>query len=1137
MKTRVKFSKQILSIVLCLAMLMSYVPMTAYAAEPIILSGNTFTTDPGEGFTFWAKYYCGKCNTNLYINNPGAENHSLEITSFNYTISQGKISYSYGYKVNGCEGEATGTFSEKTYTFDCSSDQYKYYTGQSITPTGLSTSQSVSVRFRRDSSAHQGNATCATADNCVLCGTSYKDASNHEKTNEFTYSVNSDPAKHDVKYACCGATKETVAHSLQYSHNGNTITETCANDCGHSATATLAIENDSYAYTGTAITPATITYTDNWQGEKPTEISYSNNINASTEGNSATAKITVNGYELSDTFQITQAIITDENIVLNPESGTYTGTAYEPKISVVWNDATLVEDTHYKVSWDKTGYETPDTYTARVVGIGNFDGYVDKTFTINVADLSDVEVKPTATLTYDGTAQTPTVSASAVAVNKQPVTFTYNLTQYGLYSDLPQFTNARSYTVYYRASAPNHADAYGQFTVTVDKADNTWTTIPSINGWTYGETANAPTYEAKFGDVKVTYTGKANDDSDYNSETAPTKAGTYTATFTVEASDNYSGLSASVDFTIARAPVTHTGTDKTATYTPDMVIDLREMFDVDPNAGEASYYITDLTGSGSFTDAPYLYRIDTAGTFTVLFSTKITATHRAGIARAVLTINPADPAIGTVSANVVENTLETSAIVLTRENTNIPGTLTVDAEQTLALGENEIKYTFTPVDNDNYKTVTGTVNVIVVDTQAPTGKVYFDERSGWESFLNTITFGLFYKDEVTVKVDATDKLSGVAKIEYYAADHAMTLDEVKAITAWMPYEDGVGVTVEDTKQFVYFVRITDDAGNVTYLSTDGAEYDTTAPAISGIENGKTYYTTQKVTVTDKNIESITLNGETASESITLEGNKEATYTIVATDKAGNVTTYTVTMKPIADVDTTIDGITGDDVTSEDKETVQDVIDEIDELLKDEDLTDDEKAALEEVKDSAEKLIDKIEEADAADETENIKKVEDVTAENVTPEDKTDLENAKSDLEKALEDNGDNYTDDEKKVIEDELGRIEDALEIIENVENVEELIDKLPDTITKDDEAAIKAADDAYNALTDYEKSLVDDDAKKALDDAKAALAELNKPADSTSPNTGDNSNLWLWFALLFVSGTGIFAITVYDRKRKVASK
>ncbi len=76
-----------------------------------------------------------------------------------------------------------------------------------------------------------------------------------------------------------------------------------------------------------------------------------------------------------------------------------------------------------------------------------------------------------------------------------------------------------------------------------------------------------------------------------------------------------------------------------------------------------------------------------------------------------------------------------------------------------------------------------------------------------------------------------------------------------------------------------------------------------------------------------------------------------------------------------------------------------------------------------------------------------------------------------------------------------------------------------------------------YNALTDYEKSLVDAGAKKALDDAKAALAELNKPADSTSPDTGDNSNMMLWIALLFISGGAVITLTVVDRKRKAVKR
>ena len=156
----------------------------------------------------------------------------------------------------------------------------------------------------------------------------------------------------------------------------------------------------------------------------------------------------------------------------------------------------------------------------------------------------------------------------------------------------------------------------------------------------------------------------------------------------------------------------------------------------------------------------------------------------------------------------------------------------------------------------------------------------------------------------------------------------------------------------------------------------------------------------------------------------------------------------------------------------------------------------------------------------------------VKPDEVKPEDKTDLEATKKQLEDMLKD--DAYADDDKKVIQDAIDDIGDALKVIGNVEAALELIGKLPDTIKKDDEAAIKAADNAYNALSDYEKSLVDADAKKALDDAKAVLAELNKPTVPNSPQTGDNSNLWLWFALMFVSGSGIFGIALYERKRNV---
>ena len=418
------------------------------------------------------------------------------------------------------------------------------------------------------------------------------------------------------------------------------------------------------------------------------------------------------------------------------------------------------------------------------------------------------------------------------------------------------------------------------------------------------------------------------------------------------------------------------------------------------------------------------------------------------------------------------------------------------------------------------------------ETTGTTGKVEFVGRSSWQTFVNHITFGLFYKDEVTVKAEADDRLSGVASIEYAVSDKAMSLEEVMAITDWtaMP-KDGVGVTVEDEKTFVYFIRITDTAGNVTYISTDGAEYDTTCPAIGGIENGSIYHTTQVITVTDKNFESITVNGEPATldseGKLALNGNREKTYAIRVMDKAGNVTEYTVTMKAMADITDPIKDITEDVVKSDDKETIEKVINNIKEELKNDDLTDEEKAGLEDEKQKAEDLIKKIEEAIGSTETDNTDKVKDVTSENVEPKDKSDLEKAKDELGKTLDDYKDNLTDDEKKDIQDKIDRIEKALEVIDKVEKVEDLINKLPENIAKSDADAIKKAVEAYNALSKYEQSLLDKNAKQKLDNAKSASETLN------NPKTGDNGKLWMWFALLFVSGGGLLGTTAYRRKRK----
>ena len=198
------------------------------------------------------------------------------------------------------------------------------------------------------------------------------------------------------------------------------------------------------------------------------------------------------------------------------------------------------------------------------------------------------------------------------------------------------------------------------------------------------------------------------------------------------------------------------------------------------------------------------------------------------------------------------------------------------------------------------------------------------------------------------------------------------------------------------------------------------------------------------------------------------------------------------MKPIKELAKAAEDLTHDNVTSADAPALQELIAKLDELIADPDTSDDgERETLEQHKVIAESLLKTIEDAAKAADTENTEKVKDVTAENVTPENKADLENAKADLEKALEDNMGNYTEEEKQEIAEEIRRIENAIEALENAGRVTDAITQLPDTVEPDDEEAaekILDAKKAYDELTDHEKSLVSEDVKKKLDDLVASL-------------------------------------------------
>lgn len=392
---------------------------------------------------------------------------------------------------------------------------------------------------------------CATVDASVTSSTvSASDCSEKDKTT-YTATVTFNGQQYtDTKTVESAG----IPHSLVYSASGNTVTETCENGCGHNLQATLQLKSGAeLTYTGSAIQPMEIVYPAGWQGVQvqPQSTDYTNNIHAST----AVCKVSyADGVILTNSFEIVAADIADATVSVSPTEEIYGGEKKPQTLQVYWNGAALTENIDYTLQWDKTPFEAADTYTATITGIGNFRGTNTARRVMHPATLTDVKVEQVGTLTYDGgKALTPVVAVTAKAANNQPVTFTYSKAQYGTYGSMPVFTVVGTYTVYFKASAPNHEDAFGSFVVFVKKAANQWETQPSIDDWTYGDAASTPVYKASFGTVSIQYSGTANDGSVWNSETAPTKAGSYTATFTVTDTENYSGLSLQVNFTVERA--------------------------------------------------------------------------------------------------------------------------------------------------------------------------------------------------------------------------------------------------------------------------------------------------------------------------------------------------------------------------------------------------------------------------------------------------------------------------------------------------------------------------------------------------------------------------------------------------------
>lgn len=486
-------------------------------------------------------------------------------------------------------------------------------------------------------------------------------------------------------------------------------------------------------YIGSQIRPE-ITVKD---GETPlTEddytVSYGDNIYVGANNGSVTIKAAENGnYTFSDVTAYFNIVAQAGSISITANGAEYTGRAYaESNIEVTKNNETANVTYTYYTDADATELTTAEnsgaasegaapknagTYyvKASMAASGNY-GFAESTvasFTIAKKALT-ITVKDK-NITFGDAAPDYTFTAAGYVGDDNDSVVNAKLT-----CGYEQGSDAGTYTITVTATAANYEITCNSGTLTVAKKQLTANDLTpaktnptakeydgttELAGVTYQVTINEQTYTvdgtAVFADKNVgtgklvTFTPNALNSTNYEFAAGLTK--TFTADITAKAL-TVTGLTATDRVYDGTANVTLTGGELTGVTSGD------DVSAVMPTSGTVE------SADASATAKPVNYG-------TITHTGADAANYTLTQPTVTVTISKATPELGTVSyTGTVFTSTQKSAVMLTRTDTTVPGTLTLDGEGTFETsGEKAYAYTFTPYDTTNYETVTGFVTINV----------------------------------------------------------------------------------------------------------------------------------------------------------------------------------------------------------------------------------------------------------------------------------------------------------------------------------------------------------------------------------------------------------------------------------------
>ena len=389
------------------------------------------------------------------------------------------------------------------------------------------------------------------------------------------------------------------------------------------------------------------------------------------------------------------------------------------------------------------------------------------------------------------------------------------------------------------------------------------------------------------------------------------------------------------------------------------------------------------------------------------------------------------------------------------------------------------------------------------DTEKPTGEIIIGTNK-WNEFLNELTFGIFFKDTQEVTINAVDN-SGVVFVSYLVTDKVLSEAELNSLV-FRAYEEPF--CIDPNGEYIVYVMLVDENINITYLRSDRITLDNIQPVISGIENGKTYCEAQTVTVDEKYVDTVTVNGT----AVTLDADggfvlppTNGEQKIVVTDKAGNNAEMTVTVN---------NGHTfGEWVSDNDgKHTRKCTVDGCDAF--------------------------ETENCSGGNATCTEKAVCDVCGKAYGEFDGTNHEGGVQEWTTRTA-----FNHEQKwnccgaVIVASEAHEWKDGVcrecgyVCLHNDADKDHICDYCKKTISEH-------VDKDKNHICDYcEKTISAHEDAPTEEIKKADTVTAKLPDDSKSPQTGDNSNLILWIALLIISGGVMKGVTAFGKSKKHSAK